>query len=134
MCYALFVVKTILLADDEENLRILVRTTLEGLGYRIVEASDGAEALRLAREEHPDLLVLDWNMPKLTGPEVVRQLQAEPKTAWIPFILLTAASQGSDRAKGLALGAHAYLVKPFSPLDLLDLVEQAMTHPSGPSE
>ena len=113
------VLKTILIADDEESLRILVRTTLEDQRNQILEASDGAEALRLAKEKRPDLLVLDWNMPKMTGPEVIKELRGDAETAEIPFILLTAASQGSDRTTGLKLGALAYLVKPFSPLQLL---------------
>ena len=67
----------------------------------------------------------------MPGPDVVRQLQTEPDTAKLPFILLTAASQGSDRAKGIAFGAYAYLVKPFSPLELLDAAERILAQQGG---
>ena len=126
--------KTVLIADDEESLRILVRTTLDEPAYRILEASDGASALQLARSERPDLLVLDWNMPKMTGPEVIKELRGDAETAEIPFILLTAASQGSDRTTGLKLGALAYLVKPFSPLQLLQTVEQILAQSTSRAE
>ena len=119
-------VKTILIADDEEHLRTLVRTTLDEPHYRILEASNGTEALRVAEAEHPDLLVLDWMMPGMTGVEVVAKLQKNPDTARIPFILLTARGQERDKYEGTSLGAFAYLVKPFSPLELLEKVAEVL--------
>lgn len=112
--------KTILLADDEANLRMLVHTTLDDPQYRILEAGDGATALNLARQERPDLLVLDWMMPGMTGIEVARALRQDAATAHIPIIMLTAKGQEKDREQGYSLGTHAYLIKPFSPLELLE--------------
>jgi two-component system, OmpR family, phosphate regulon response regulator PhoB len=117
--------KTILLAEDEDHLRILVRTTLEDSKYRILEACNGLEALQLARDECPDLLVLDWMMPGMTGVDVVRTL-LEESGAPVPFILLTARGQEWEKSEGAALGARGYLVKPFSPLELLAKVEEVL--------
>jgi signal transduction histidine kinase len=114
---------TILLADDETHLRTLVRTTLEDPSYRIVEASTGTAALELARRERPDLVVLDLMMPGLTGLEVLQRLRVDPDTARVPVVMLTATGQEKDRTRALQLGADAYLVKPFSPLELLQTVE-----------
>jgi two-component system phosphate regulon response regulator PhoB len=118
--------KTLLLADDEPNLRMLARITLEDPKYRILEAADGTAALELARAEHPDLLVLDWMMPGMSGIEVARSLRQDPTTAHIPIIMLTSKGQEADREQGRAVGAHAYLVKPFSPLELLEKVEEVL--------
>jgi two-component system, OmpR family, phosphate regulon response regulator PhoB len=118
--------KTILLADDETNLRILVRTTLEDPDYCILEAADGTTALELARQQHPDLLVLDWMMPGINGIEVAKTLRQDPATAHIPIIMLTARGQETDKAQGHSLGTWAYLVKPFSPLELLQKVQEAL--------
>ena len=111
--------KTILLVDDEANLRILVRTTLDVAEYRIIEATDGTTALDLARQQRPDLLVLDWMMPGLNGIEVVQALRQDPTTAHIPIIMLSARGQATDQERGRSMGISAYLVKPFSPLELL---------------
>ena len=118
--------KTILLADDEANLRMLVHTTLDDPQYRILEASDGASAFKLAKQEHPDLLVLDWMMPGMTGIEVARALHNDAATSHIPIIMLTAKGQEKDKEQGRALGAYAYLVKPFSPLELLEKVQEVL--------
>jgi signal transduction histidine kinase len=116
--------KKILLADDEANLRMLARITLDDPAYRILEAEDGLVALTLARSEQPDLLVLDWMMPGLTGIEVARLLRQDPTTAHIPVIMLTAKGQEADRAQGRDIGVHAHLVKPFSPLELLQKIQE----------
>ena len=118
--------KTILLADDEANLRILVRTTLDDSNYNILEVADGTSALDLARQQRPDLLVLDWMMPGINGIDVARTLRQDPSTADIPIIMLTARGQETDKAQGGSLGAYAYLVKPFSPLELLQKVQEAL--------
>jgi two-component system phosphate regulon response regulator PhoB len=118
--------KTILLADDEANLRILVRTTLEDPDYCVLEAADGTSALVLARQQHPDLLVLDWMMPGINGIEVARTLRQDPTTAHIPIIMLTARGQETDKTQGHSLGTCAYLVKPSSPLELLQKVQEAL--------
>jgi CheY-like chemotaxis protein len=122
--------QTILLADDEKPLRILVHTTLAGPDYRILEANDGLEALEIARREKPDLLVLDWMMPALTGLEVTKRLRQDPATAGIPIIMLTAKGQEADRELAVRVGITAYLVKPFSPLALLERVRETL-EPAG---
>lgn len=118
--------KTIVLADDEPSLRMLVRTTLENPAYRILEASDGLETLNLVRKERPDLVVLDWMMPGMSGVEVARILGEDPGFPHIPIIMLTARGQEADKAKAHSAGTYAYLVKPFSPLELLEKVEEAL--------
>lgn len=115
--------KTIVYAEDEPNLRLLVTSTLEDPRFDLVTCTDGSEALAAARAHRPDLLVLDWMMPGLTGLDVVRTLRAEPGFADTPVIMLTARSQDVDRAAAAAAGVTHYLTKPFSPLELLDLVE-----------
>lgn len=115
--------KTILFAEDEPNLRLLVTSTLEDPRYQLITCANGTEALARARECRPDMLVLDWMMPGLTGVDVVRTLRAEPGFADTPVVLLTARSQDGDRAEARAAGVTHYLTKPFSPLELLDLVE-----------
>jgi len=114
---------TILIVDDEPPILDLVRFTLEDADVRVVEALDGAEALVLARRIKPDLVLLDVHMPKLNGLEVCRQLRLEPDLARMPIVMLTAAGQDADRARGREAGADEYLTKPFSPLALLALVE-----------
>jgi len=114
---------TILVVDDEPSIVDLVRFTLEDADVRVVEASDGAEALVLARRIKPDLVLLDVQMPRLDGLEVCRQLRREPDFVRTPIIMLTAAGQQADRTRGLGAGADEYLTKPFSPLALLALVE-----------
>jgi CheY-like chemotaxis protein len=119
-------VKTILLADDEANLRILVRITLDDAEYCLLEAADGLTALELARQQRPDLLILDWMMPGLNGIAVAQALRQHPATAHIPIIVLTSKGQETDKAQGHAVGAYAYLVKPFSPLELLHKVQEVL--------
>lgn len=117
--------KTILIADDHDYLRLLVSKTLGGPDYRILEAADGDETWRLCQNESIDLLILDWMMPGRSGIEVVEALRADPATADLRVIMLTARTQASDRAKAEAIGVTGYLEKPFSPLALLEMVEKA---------
>ena len=118
--------KTILIADDEEDLRMLVAITLEDSAYRIVTAVDGEQALNQIRQIRPDLVILDWKMPRVNGLEVVKQLRQDPTTMRIPVVLLTANHCQKDQAQVQALGIVAYLVKPFSPLELLHLVQEVL--------
>lgn len=110
--------KTILIADDEKEARILVHITLADPGYRILETSDGSMALEIARKEKPDLLLLDLIMPSMNGLEVAEALRQDPATADIPIIMLTAIGEERGRQLAYDLGVLAYVVKPFSPLDL----------------
>jgi two-component system, OmpR family, phosphate regulon response regulator PhoB len=119
--------KTILLADDEESLRMLVEMTLENPDVRILHAANGDATLAMARREHPDLMLLDWRMPGKSGIEVARELRADPATADIPIVMLTAMGTEEDRRQGFELGVCAYLVKPFSPLVLLECVQELLT-------
>lgn len=118
--------KTILIADDEAHLRLLVRKTLAEDEYRIVEAADGQEALARARKERPDVLILDWMMPRMTGIQVLEAIQGDPDCARTRVIMLTARTQAVDRNLALSQGVRGYLVKPFSPLELIQLVEQVL--------
>ncbi len=113
---------TILVADDEVPIVELVRFTLEDEHTRILEAYDGVRALDMARASRPDLALLDVQMPGLSGLEVCRRLRQASETARMRIVMLSAAGQQQDRARGLAAGADEYLTKPFSPLALITLV------------
>ena len=114
---------TILIADDEAHVVELVRVTLEDDRVRVVEAPDGATALLLAAELEPELILLDVNLPDLSGLDVCRRLRREPRLAGARIVMLTAAAQQVDISRGLAAGASQYLTKPFSPVRLLSMVE-----------
>ena len=117
---------TILVVDDEPPILELVRYTLEDEQIRVLEASDGAQALEAALAARPDLILLDVQMPRLDGFEVCRRLRADPSFAGTRIVMLTAAGQDADRARGLAAGADEYLTKPFSPLALFTLVRSLL--------
>jgi DNA-binding response OmpR family regulator len=114
--------RKVLLADDDPGLRRLVGTTLGTEDFDLLHAADGDEAIAVAREEHPVLILLDVNMPKKNGFEVCRILKADPDTSAIKVVMLTARSNESDRAQGREAGADEYFIKPFSPVQLLDKV------------
>ncbi len=117
---------TILVADDEEDLRELVTYRLSRSGYNVIGAEDGQEAFELAAERTPDLMVLDVMMPKLDGYELTRRLRAEAALRSIPVILLTARSQESDIDRGFEVGADDYLKKPFNPDELVARVRAVL--------
>jgi phosphate regulon transcriptional regulator PhoB len=114
---------TVLVIDDEKDLVELVRYNLEQAGYDVIAAADGKAGLEVARKHLPDLVVLDWMMPGMDGLEVCRQLRADARTARLPLIMLTAKASEADRVVGLELGADDYLVKPFSPRELVARVK-----------
>lgn len=118
--------KTILIADDEEDLRALLVMTLEDPAYRLLEASDGESALRLINTDPPDIVILDWMMPKKNGIDVARAMQEHPRLKHIPIIMLTAKDQLNDQECGREAGVCAYFVKPFSPLKLLETVQRLL--------
>jgi two-component system alkaline phosphatase synthesis response regulator PhoP len=123
----------LLIADDEPAVRALVHATLEGEDYQIVEAGDGVEALELVRVERPSLVLLDVMMPRLNGLDVCRAIKADPHTSDIVVVMLTAQARERDRELGMTAGADHYFTKPFSPLALLDLVEQVREAQPDPS-
>jgi DNA-binding response OmpR family regulator len=115
--------RLIVIADDDADVLDLVRFRLEQGGYETAAADDGEEALRLARERHPDLCVLDVMMPRMNGFQVVEALRADGATEAIPVLLLTATVQDKDISRGFEVGANDYLRKPFDPQELLARVE-----------
>lgn len=108
----------ILLVEDDPNLAELVRYNLEREDFEVETTPDGEEALLLARETPPDLVVLDWMIESLSGIEVCRRLRRLPETANVPIIMLTARVEEEDRIRGLETGADDYITKPFSPREL----------------
>jgi CheY-like chemotaxis protein len=118
--------RTVLIADDESSIRLLVHATIESDDYTVVEAADGAEAWALAQVLKPSLVLLDVQMPGQSGLEVLRSIKADPNLKATRVILLTSKAQERDIEVGLIAGADFYLTKPFSPLDLLTRVEEAL--------
>lgn len=115
-----------LVVDDDRVIQQLLEVNLELEGYEVAKASDGEEALRMARQFQPDIMLLDVMMPKFDGREVCRRIKADPFTSHIPVIFLSARAQDMDVSSGLELGASAYLTKPFDPVDLLEMVEKVL--------
>ena len=115
--------RLVLVADDEEDILLLVTTIVERSGHRVVSARDGAEALTAVREQKPDLVVLDISMPEVDGLEVLRRIRADVETSELPVLLLSARAQEDDVRNGFATGASAYVKKPFSPLELAERVD-----------
>jgi CheY-like chemotaxis protein len=118
--------RTVLIADDESSIRLLVHATIESDDYTVIEASDGAQAWALAQQLKPSLVLLDVQMPGQSGLEVLRSIKADPDLKATRVILLTSKAQERDIEVGLIAGADFYLTKPFSPLDLLTRVEEAL--------
>lgn len=105
---------SILVAEDEEAIQILLAYNLEAEGWRVRVTANGEEVMKMIADEKPDLVLLDWMLPGLSGIEVCRLIRARPETRAIPVIMLTARSEESERVRGLATGADDYVVKPFS--------------------
>jgi two-component system chemotaxis response regulator CheY len=118
--------RLILTADDNAQIRMLVKAALRSLGHELIEAVDGEQALETAIERKPDLILLDVTMPKLDGWEVLRFLRKRPETAGVRVMMLTTAAHEDDLAQSEQLGANDYLVKPFSPGDLRQHVERLL--------
>lgn len=116
--------RAVLIVDDDPFIRRLIVTTLEGVStFRLHQASDGEQAVQAARRESPRLVFLDIDMPRLDGIEACRQMRAEPAMAGARIVMLTASADDSARSRAAAAGADRFLTKPFSPLDLLRLVD-----------
>ncbi len=116
----------VLVVDDAQDIRELVTFKLEQAGFEVLCEADGEAGLAAAIEGRPDVVVLDWMMPKLTGLEVCQQLRDEEATAAISVILLTSRAQEADVQRGFAAGADDYIVKPFSPRELVSRVQAVL--------
>jgi two-component system, OmpR family, phosphate regulon response regulator PhoB len=124
-------VSTILLVEDDPDIRELVAYKLTRGGFEVIEAADGLAALRSARSRRPDAVILDMGLPRLSGIDVCRELRAAPATAAVPIIMLTGAVRLTDLEQAYAAGATDYLVKPFSPRELQRRVEAALVGVGG---
>lgn len=109
----------VLVVDDEASQRAMLQYNIEASGYRVVTARDGEEALLVIAEEAPDIVLLDWMLPRLSGIEVCRQIKAKPETRETPVIMVSARSEEDDRIRGLDTGADDYVTKPYSVNELL---------------
>src|ERR1700719_216633 len=117
---------SVLIVEDESALCTLLRYNLEREGYRVFEARNGDEALIVAAETSPDLIVLDWMLPELSGIEVCRRLRAKGESRNVPIIMLTARGEETDRIRGLDTGADDYIVKPFSMTEFMARLRAVM--------
>jgi two-component system phosphate regulon response regulator PhoB len=109
----------VLVVEDEAALVTLLRYNLEREGFRVIDAANGEEALLVVKEQRPDLILLDWMLPALSGIEVCRQIRRSPEHRRTPIIMLTARGEESDKLRGLEVGADDYVTKPFSPSELV---------------
>src|SRR6056297_19215 len=122
----------VLVVEDEPSQREILTYNLEAEGFRVARAENGEEALVLVAEEHPDIIVLDWMLPNLSGIEVCRQIKIRPETRHVPIIMLSARSEEVDRVRGLETGADDYVTKPYSVMELMARV-RAQLRRSRPS-
>jgi two-component system alkaline phosphatase synthesis response regulator PhoP len=123
--------RTILVVDDEPGIVQIARDYLDRAGFRVITAGDGTSAVRLARAERPNLLVLDLMLPGMDGLDVTRALRQDPATRKLPIIMLTARVEEADRLIGLELGADDYITKPFSPRELVARVRAVLRRSEG---
>jgi len=123
------VTATVLIADDEPNILITLEFLLQRAGYQVLLARDGDEALQAIQAQRPDLVLLDVMMPRRSGFEVCQAVRADEALAATRILMLTAKGRDTDQAKGLALGADAYVTKPFSTKDLLAQVQALLEAP-----
>ncbi|MGB7406400.1 MAG: phosphate regulon transcriptional regulator PhoB [Pacificimonas sp.] len=116
----------VLLVEDDATLVELLTYNFEAEGFTVVQTADGEEALLLAKEEGPDIVILDWMIESLSGIEVCRRLRRQPETQNLPVIMLTARTEEADRIRGLDTGADDYITKPFSPRELIARVKAVL--------
>jgi two-component system cell cycle response regulator DivK len=119
-------VQTILYVEDNEYNRKIVHQLLSRTTYRLIEAMDGESGVAMAQAELPDLILMDVQLPKMSGLDATRALKADPRTANIPVIVITSFALSGDREKAAAAGAINYLAKPYSPRDLLAMVREVL--------
>lgn len=124
---------TILVVEDEPDIRKLVHYHLTQEHFQVLESEDGEKALKLIQKQRPDLVILDLMLPGLTGLEVCQQVRAQPETARLPILMLTAKAGEADRVVGLELGADDYLAKPFSPREMVARVRALLRRSAAPA-
>jgi two-component system, OmpR family, alkaline phosphatase synthesis response regulator PhoP len=122
---------SVVLAEDDPDIQLVARLALKRAGFTVRVVGNGREAIEAVQADPPDVVLLDWMMPELDGPEACRRLKADPATAHIPIIFLTAKSQESEIQRGLSLGAVGYVTKPFDALALGQQVKD-IVKASGP--
>ena len=118
--------KKILIADDEQNIVISLEFLMKREGFEVLIANDGEEAVKRIRSDRPDLVLLDVMMPKKSGFEVCQEIKADPTMAAVRILMLTAKGRDTEMVKGLALGADAYMTKPFSTKELVEKVRSML--------
>jgi len=116
--------RTVLHVEDNEYNRKIVRQLLSRTSFRLIEAADGEEGVAVAQRELPDLILMDVQLPKLSGLEATRLLRADPRTAKIPLVVVTSFALSGDDRRAMDAGASAYLAKPYSPRDLMALIRK----------
>jgi two-component system cell cycle response regulator DivK len=121
--------RTVLYVEDNEYNRKLVRQLLSRSPYRLIEAMDAEAGVALAQRELPDLILMDVQLPKMSGLDATLALKADSRTSHIPIIVITSYALSGDREKALRAGASSYLAKPYSPRELLALVQQYLAEP-----
>lgn len=119
----------VVLAEDDPDIRLVARLALKKAGYRVTAVTNGRELLEKVAEERPDVVLLDWMMPEMDGAEACVRLRADPATADLPIIFMTAKSQGFEVQRGLALGARGYIIKPFDALTLGEQLRHLLDTP-----
>ena len=127
---------TILIVDDEPDIRAVIRFALEGAEFRVLEAEHADEARRLMATENPDLILLDWMLPGRSGLELAQQMKQNPKTRAIPIIMVSARGEEEDRVRGLDTGVDDYITKPFSPREMIARINAVLrrTRPGDQTE
>jgi two-component system cell cycle response regulator DivK len=123
--------KRILVVEDQEDNRRIIRDLLMSAGYELIEALDGAEGVRLAESERPDLILMDIQLPVLDGHEATRQIKQNPELRHIPIIVVTSYALSGDDQKAMAAGSDGYVAKPFSPRQLLATIRKFLPEAGG---
>jgi len=121
--------RTVLYIEDNEYNRKIVRQLLSRTTYRLIEAVDGETGVALAQEALPQLILMDVQLPKMSGHDATRMLKQDPRTSQIPIIVITSFALSGDRERAAAAGADSYLAKPYSPRELLALIRQYLPEP-----
>jgi two-component system cell cycle response regulator DivK len=123
--------KRILVVEDQEDNRRIIRDLLSTRGYKLIEAQDGEAGVRLAKEHRPDLILMDIQLPVLDGYEATRRIKADPELRAIPIVVVTSYALSGDDQKAVAAGCDGYVAKPFSPRQLLATVRKFLDEPGG---